>query len=95
MKFLGEEDEINPSLIKEFERFGNNLGMFNNEQPGVLDNKGFYTSVQKKYIFENFINNDSNLDNTSFNFSNLNKSHLNNKEDENQQDSYSKEEGSL
>ena len=92
---FGEEDEINPSLIKEFERFGNNLGMFNNEQPGVLDNKGFYTSVQKKYIFENFINNDSNLDNTSFNFSNLNKSHLNNKEDENQQDSYSKEEGSL
>ena len=37
--------------LKEFERFGNNLGMFNNEEPGDLDNKGYYQSVQKKYVF--------------------------------------------
>ena len=48
---FGDEDEVNPSVIKEFERFGNNLGMFNNEEPGDLDNKGYYQSVQKKYVF--------------------------------------------
>ena len=31
-----DEDEINLSIIKEFEYFGNNLGMFNNVEPGVL-----------------------------------------------------------
>ena len=48
---FGDEDDVNPSIIKEFERFGNNLGMFNNEEPGDLDNKGYYQKVSKKYIF--------------------------------------------
>ena len=42
---FGDEDEVNPSVIKEFERFGNNLGMFINEEPGDLDNKGYYQSL--------------------------------------------------
>ena len=58
---FGDEDDVNPSIIKEFERFGNNLGMFNNEEPGDLNNKGYYQKVSKKYIFgTSFVQNNSN-----------------------------------
>ena len=93
---FGDEDEVNPSLIKEFERFGNNLGMFKNEEPGALDNKGLYESVQKKYIFDSSFNDNLNLDFTNLNNSNLNNFNDNNEEDvkeikkENLEDSYSK-----
>ena len=93
---FGDEDEVNPSLIKEFERFGNNLGMFKNEEPGALDNKGLYESVQKKYIFDSSFNDNLNLDFTNLNNSNLNNFNDNNEEDvkeikkENLEDSNSK-----
>ncbi len=78
---FGDEDEVNPSVIKEFERFGNNLGMFNNEEPDAYDNKGFYQSVQKKYIFDSSFNDNSYLD-----FGNLNNSNLNNFKENNEED---------
>ncbi len=78
---FGDEDDVNPSIIKEFERFGNNLGMFNNEEPDAYDNKGFYQSVQKKYIFDSSFNDNSYLD-----FGNLNNSNLNNFNDNNEED---------
>ena len=50
---FGDEDEMNPSVIKEFERFGSNLGMFSAEEPSMNEemSKKYYTTVQKKYVF--------------------------------------------
>jgi hypothetical protein len=33
---FGEEEQTNPSIIKEFERFGANVGMWENEHPGFI-----------------------------------------------------------
>jgi hypothetical protein len=53
-EFFGE-DSVNPSVIKEFEMFGNNVGMFTGESPQVGEelNKKYYANVEKKYIFAN------------------------------------------
>jgi hypothetical protein len=53
-EFFGE-DSVNPSVIKEFEMFGNNVGMFTGENPQVGEelNKKYYANVEKKYIFAN------------------------------------------
>ena len=53
-EFFGE-DNGNPSVIKEFEMFGNNVGMFTAENPQVGEelNKRYYANVEKKYIFAN------------------------------------------
>ena len=53
-EFFGE-DTGNPSVIKEFEMFGNNVGMFTGENPQVGEelNKRYYANVEKKYIFAN------------------------------------------
>ena len=47
------EDKLNPSLFKEFERFGANIGMFTGQEPNIDEelNKKYYTDVNKKYIF--------------------------------------------
>ena len=52
-EFFGE-DNVNPSVIKEFERFGNNVGMFTGEEPQVGEdmNKKYYSTVEKKYVFD-------------------------------------------
>ena len=51
---FGDEDEFNPSVIKEFERFGNNVGMFSNEEPDASGemSKKYYEKVSKKYHFK-------------------------------------------
>ena len=53
-EFFGE-DSVNPSVIKEFEMFGNNVGMFTGENPQVGEelNKKYYANVEKKYSFAN------------------------------------------
>ena len=53
-EFFGE-DSVNPSVIKEFEMFGNNVGMFTGENPQIGEeiNKKYYANVEKKYIFAN------------------------------------------
>ena len=53
-EFFGE-DNGNPSVIKEFEMFGNNVGMFTGENPQVGEelNRKYYANVEKKYIFAN------------------------------------------
>ena len=58
-EFFGE-DNVNPSVIKEFERFGNNVGMFTGEEPQFAEdmNKKYYSTVEKKYIFERGISGD-------------------------------------
>ena len=53
-EFFGEETG-SLSVIKEFEMFGNNMGMFTGENPQIGEelNKKYYTNVEKKYIFAN------------------------------------------
>jgi hypothetical protein len=53
-EFFGE-DNVNPSVIKEFEMFGNNIGMFTGENPEVGEelNKKYYKNIEKKYSFAN------------------------------------------
>ena len=53
-EFFGD-DSVNPSVIKEFEMFGNNVGMFTGENPQIGEelNKKYYSNVEKKYSFAN------------------------------------------
>ena len=52
-EIFGEENNINPSVFKEFERFGTNVGMFTGQEPEVDEelNKKYYSTVDKKYVF--------------------------------------------
>ncbi len=48
---FGEEEQTNPSVIKEFERFGANVGMWENEHPGFVEGSNFCKNVQKRFSF--------------------------------------------
>ena len=52
-EFFGE-DTGNPSVIKEFEMFGNNVGMFTGENPQVGEelNKKYYSNVEKNIFLQ-------------------------------------------
>ena len=62
-EFFGE-DTGNPSVIKEFEMFGNNVGMFTGENPQLGEelNKKYYSNVEKKYIFANGLEEDEKVE---------------------------------
>ena len=47
------DDKINPSVFKEFEKFGSNVGMFTGQEPEVDEelNKKYYSAIDKKYVF--------------------------------------------
>ena len=47
------DDQINPSVFKEFERFGSNVGMFTGQEPEIDEelNKKYYTNLDKRYVF--------------------------------------------
>ena len=49
------DDEVNPSVIKQFEMFGNNVGMFTAQDAEVNEeiSKKYYTTVDKRYTFKN------------------------------------------
>ena len=49
------DDEVNPSVIKQFEMFGNNVGMFTSQEPEVGEElkRKYYTTVDKRYVFKN------------------------------------------
>ena len=50
---FSDEEILNPSVGKEFERFGNNIGMFVNEDPySSLDEK-LCLGIKKQYLFPN------------------------------------------
>ena len=52
---FNDEEAKNPGVAKEFERFGNDLGMFINEDPYndyILDGK-ICLGVKKQYLFPN------------------------------------------
>ena len=48
---FGEEEKSNPSVIKEFERFGANVGMWENEHPDFVEESNFCKNVQKRFSF--------------------------------------------
>ena len=48
---FGEEERANPSVIKEFERFGANVGMWENEHPDFVEESNFCKNVQKRFSF--------------------------------------------
>ena len=48
---FGEENN-NESIIKEFERFGSNVGLFKNETYDYSQESSFCRKVNKKYIFD-------------------------------------------
>ena len=50
--FSDDEEEISPSVIKEFERFGVDVGMFENESPYTERESKFCKGVKKQYIFD-------------------------------------------
>ena len=52
-EIFGDENNINPSVFKEFERFGTNVGMFTGQEPEIDEelNKKYYSIVDKKYVF--------------------------------------------
>ena len=52
--FSNSEEEISPSVVKEFERFGVDIGMFENESPYTDRESQFCKGVKKQYIFDNF-----------------------------------------
>ena len=54
------DDEVNPSVIKEFEMFGNNVGMFTGQEPEVNEEIGkkYYATVDKRYVFNKMPSND-------------------------------------
>ena len=49
------DDEVNPSVIKQFEMFGNNVGMFTAQELEIGEemSKKYYTTVDKRYVFKN------------------------------------------
>ena len=52
-EFFGEEETTNTtSVLKEFERFGTDLGMWSNESPEKVPESGYCMKVNRKYIFE-------------------------------------------
>ena len=52
-EIFGDDNNVNPSVFKEFERFGTNVGMFTGQEPEVDEelNKKYYSTVDKKYVF--------------------------------------------
>ncbi len=50
--FGDEETTTNASVVKEFERFGTDVGMWGNEDPNIPTETGYVKSINKKYIFE-------------------------------------------
>ena len=51
-EFFGEEETTNTSVLKEFERFGTDIGMWSNESPEKLAEAGYCKKVNRKYIFD-------------------------------------------
>ena len=52
-EFFGEEDNINSrTLIKEFEEFGNGIGIWGNENPKRIPEASFCQKVNRKYVFD-------------------------------------------
>ena len=53
-QIFGEEDELNPLLIKEFQKYGNDIEMFSYDDNSLNDeSSSLFPTVKKKYLFNN------------------------------------------
>ena len=50
---FSDEESKNPGVAKEFERFGNDIGMFINEDPYIDFDEKLCLGVKKQYLFQN------------------------------------------
>ena len=50
---FSDEESKNPGVAKEFERFGNEIGMFINEDPYTDFDEKLCLGVKKQYLFQN------------------------------------------
>ena len=50
---FSDEESKNPGVAKEFERFGNDIGMFINEDPYTDFDEKLCLGVKKQYLFQN------------------------------------------
>ena len=49
---FGDEGQTEPSVIKEFERFGTSVGMWENEKPGEKTEEKFVKYMKTSYTFD-------------------------------------------
>jgi len=49
---FSDEEKLNPSVVKEFERFGYDVGMFINEDPFTPKEGKNVLGVKKQYLFQ-------------------------------------------
>ena len=53
-QIFGEEDELNPLLIKEFQKYGNDIEMISYDDNSLNDeSSSLFPTVKKKYLFNN------------------------------------------
>ena len=49
---FGDENKDDPSVIKEFERFGTNVGMWENEKPDEKEEVKYVKMMKTQYVFD-------------------------------------------
>ena len=49
---FGDENKNDPSVIKEFERFGTSVGMWENEKPDEKEEEKYVKIMKTKYVFD-------------------------------------------
>ena len=51
-EIFGDDNNVNPSVFKEFERFGTSVGMWENEKPGEKTEEKFVKYSKTSYTFD-------------------------------------------
>ena len=46
------ENKDDPSVIKEFERFGTNVGIWENEKPSQKEEEKYVKTIKTQYVFD-------------------------------------------
>ena len=49
---FGDENKNDPSVIKEFERFGTSVGMWENEKPNEKEEEKYVKAIKTQYVFD-------------------------------------------
>ena len=49
---FGDENKNDPSVIKEFERFGTSVGMWENEKPNEKEEEKYVKTIKTQYVFD-------------------------------------------
>ena len=49
---FGDDEHNEPSVIKEFERFGTSVGIWENEKPNEKNEEKYVKTIKTKYVFD-------------------------------------------